>query len=361
MGGVGAGRPDRSPTAGIDRLRGNLLAQIRAQDAPRVASWADHPGCGLVLTGRAGLDTAVELRASGFSQPLLVDAARYVRNASRPAWRRTDCSPAWISWQRQAGVTVPLTDSGYIGHGASDRLRAVLRQAERLGDDVVAVLPLHSAWLVDDIERLVTEVIAANRPVALVVEHQADPLGVPAVVAGLARLLALPVPVLLLRGDVSALGALCWGARTVAVGIRPALRELFGRDRPADALFVPRLLRFLDTDEFEAAALADPLSPSWRCHCTLCEGVELTWLCTVDDHTAADAHAISALRQLREQLLGASTRSSRRRDAWLLHCAAAARAHAELGDALFGLGDPPALTAWPSADRVSPDHTVRRT
>ncbi|HEY0639617.1 MAG TPA: hypothetical protein VGD67_18370, partial [Pseudonocardiaceae bacterium] len=255
---------------GLRDLRGSLLVQASPDDAAQIAPWADRPGGGLVLTGRDGLAAARELLASGVRCPVLVDAARYMQVRTH---RRSQLSESWIDWQRSAGLPVALTDSGYVGQGDGDGLCSVLTQAAAFGPGVVAVLPLHASWLVDDIDRLCAEVAAAEIPVALVVEHNADPLGHLPMVDGLLRLLMLGVPVMLLRADVSAVGVLCFGGHAVAVGLRESMRRGPTRrprqDRPG--VLVPQLLRFV-----ESQRLAGPGAAAlWHCDCEVCADPDL--------------------------------------------------------------------------------------
>jgi hypothetical protein len=107
------------------------------------------------------------------------------------------------------------------------------------------VLPLDARWFAAPpvYEALAREINKYDVPVAVVIEHESDPFGVRYVVTGFLELLdAVRVPVLLLRSDVSALGALCHGAHAAAIGTTSALRHLYptypttadrcGRERP---------------------------------------------------------------------------------------------------------------------------------
>jgi len=335
--------------SGLRRLRGTLLTQAEPADATRVASWADRPGAGLVLTGRDGLATAQRLLDGGFGRPVLVDAARYRRSRMRPDSR---LSQSWVDWQRAAGLPAALTDTGYIGQHDGEALCSVLDQAACLGPGVVAVLPLHASWLVDDIERLCAEVAAVELPIALVIESSGDPFAVSAIVDGLLRLLLLGQPVIVLRADVSAVGMLCFGGYAVAVGLRESLRHgpvRLGRaDQPA--VLVPQLLRFVELDRLDGAMMADPVSQLWRCDCEVCAGTELSWLgLTGGLHEAADAHAIASLQLLRDAALASGSGSSQCQDAWARRCATAIRRHTELSAVLYGLPPQPSLDVWVAA------------
>lgn len=343
---------DDEPRSGLRALRGSLLVQTEPANGIQVASWADQPGGGLVLTGRDGLAAAQKVLSDGFGGPLLVDAERYLRHRAHPGSR---LSTSWIDWQHSAGLPVALTDSAYIGPGDTDALRLVLAQAADLGPNVMAVLPLHASWLVDDIDQLCTEVSAAEVPVALVIEYGADPLGLASIVDGLLRLLLLGIPVTVLRADVSALGLLCFGGYAVAVGLRPNLRCQPPRRPRATppAVLVPQLLRFLDQRQLDAIMLADPQSGAQLlgCGCDVCGGTQPDWLDVSTD--LADAHAISALLRLREAALAPGAGSMRCQDGWALRCVAATRRHHQLAEILYGLSPQPALDTWAAAAGVA--------
>jgi hypothetical protein len=335
--------------SGLRRLRGAVLTQAEPADAARVAGWADRPGGGLVLTGRDGLAAAKRLVEEGFGRPVLVDAARYRRGRVRPDSR---LSRSWIDWQRSAGLPAALTDTAYIGQHDGDALCSVLDQAACLGPGVVAVLPLHASWLVDDIERLCAEVAAVELPIALVIESGGDPFGVSAIVDGLLRLLLLGQPVIVLRADVSALGLLCFGGYAVAVGLRESMRRGPVRRHRGDppSVLVPQLLRFVELDRLDAAMMADPDGQLWRCDCEVCSGTELSWLgLTGGLPEAADSHAIAALQLLRDTALVTGAGSTQCQDGWARRCTTAVRRHAELAASVYGLPPQPALDVWVTA------------
>ncbi|WP_327009373.1 hypothetical protein OHA72_20300 [Dactylosporangium sp. NBC_01737] len=209
---------------------GTLLVHCSANQALRCAPIAGRPGAGLVISpyqrDEAGLlaTAAYLLRQRRFEAPLLLDAARYAGQARLPA--SAPFNPRWLRRQRELGVPV-LTDSGYVDSGDEPGLAGILHRAAVL-PDTIAVLPLHPTWLQDRLHRTVLtgHIRAAGAPVALVLEANRDPFALPGVVDGLLAVLGCGVPTLLLRCDVSALGALCHGAQAAAVGTVAGLRHL---------------------------------------------------------------------------------------------------------------------------------------
>ncbi|MQY07249.1 hypothetical protein ACRB68_53490 [Actinomadura sp. RB68] len=237
---------------------------------------------------------------------------------------------SWLEQQYAAGATVLLTDSGYIGRGDEPALDAILSQAafyqrERAGEATVwAVLPLHQSWLREHVSILTGYLRQYRTPVALVLEHASDPLGTQIAVQGLMQILAVPVPVALLCTDVSALGALAFGAVFAAVGVRTSLRHLYPQDagggRPTGVVsaLVDPVLSIVSTNKIAAAYAADPDNQVWQCYCEHCHGRDLTWLATAGQ-VQANHHSFTALLARREEL-ESIPRGERRRGWWQNRC-----------------------------------------
>ncbi|MEN3360121.1 MAG: hypothetical protein V7637_4103 [Mycobacteriales bacterium] len=342
-------------------LTGTLLVQCTPAEAVPVAAVADRPGAGLVLTrritdrnGAAAAEAIRRLRDSGYRWPMLLDFGRYagpVRTlASGPF------SLDWIATQRRLRLPV-LTDSGYVAGDDLLGLTSILDRARLLGD-VIAVLPLHPSWLSQRGRRayLLDRIEQAGVPVAIVVEHSKDPLGVQGVLAGLLELLTLPIPVLLLRGDTSALGALCFGAMSAAVGTTASLRHLFpmprapGRPRPAEvAAVVKQCLAFVGVDRIAAASQAEPDDPMWTCGCGTCKQRTLDWLATLAARTvrerAAFTHSVEVLLDLRDELCRPASPADRQAS-WLAHLANADCRYDQVDADSGALARPGFLGAW---------------
>ncbi|WP_141996447.1 hypothetical protein [Amycolatopsis cihanbeyliensis] len=211
----------------LEQLAGRLLVQCSLSTADAVGEIADEYGAGIVLTGSSPESTVRRLRDQGFSGPILCDANRY--SGRRRVSAGSGTHPAWCRRQRELDL-LPLTDSGYLAPRNVAGLRAILRAAAREPAPVVAVLPMAARWFATAAvcDALVREINHYGVPVALVLEHASDPFGVQYLVRGVLRLLdSALVPVLLLRCDVSAVGALCHGAHAAAVGATSTLRHLY--------------------------------------------------------------------------------------------------------------------------------------
>ena len=339
-------------------LESALLVQCAPGQALRAAELADRAGGGLVISGPTSAAQASALRQQGAAFPILCDAQRYT--GSRRAFASADFSPQWLAVQRGLGGPV-LTDSGYVAKRDVTGLRSILRRALPLGDDVFATLPLHADWLKDqqDREVLLHEVSFARVPVAVALEHSADPLGVQQVLRGLLALLATDVPVLLLRSDVSAIGALCHGAHAAAIGTTTALRHIYplpkpgaggGGRRAGVAVFVPHCLSYLGADKVAGAVQRTPdLSHLWACGCTACGGRAMDHFATTTEPARTDLafrHSIELLHQLRDEFFAPHLTDADRTLAWHERCEAAAAHHAEIAVELFGWRPPPFLNAW---------------
>jgi hypothetical protein len=304
----------------VDIEHGSLFVQCLASQAFRAAPIADRRGGGLVVTAQRrdlhdALSVAEYLMRSStpYRGPILLDAARYAGENRLPA--SAPFNPRWRRRQRDLGLPV-LTDSGYLAAADGDGLRLILRNAAT-ADDTIALLPLHLSWLTDPAMRRMLRYTVRQYgvPVALVLESKRDPFAAQGAVDGLVELLDAGPPVLLLRSDVSALGALCAGAMAAAVGTTGSLRHLYPRDdvsrrplRTAKTSVVFRAtLSYKWVSSIARARHRHPGEPIWACECEVCEGRPVDWLNEVDEQQrdyAAFRHSMHVLFQLRDELNG---------------------------------------------------------
>ncbi|GAB3971562.1 hypothetical protein V1634_08770 [Plantactinospora veratri] len=355
-------QPLRSPFRTIEGLGRTLLAQCGIADIDDVRRVVNRPGTGLVVTAYQGnlagiYHWARYLVEKGYDRPLLLDANRYGGNGRLPA--ATPFNPDWLARQRDLGLPV-LTDSGYVGPDDLDGLVAILGRTAMI-DDAIALLPLHLSWLRMPGARdaLLRQVRAFAVPIALVVEHQADPFGVRGVVDGLIELLNCEVPLLVLRCDISALGALCCGAVAAAVGTRAALRHLYPmvptqsrrrRSPPAPSVVVSGCLSYKRLSTVARTKRQHPDSNLWWCGCSTCEGRDLDWILHRPEwmrEKLSFQHSLDAVLELREQLVGPDPRQDPL--TWRARCANAAYRRREVG------WEPlPALDRWQEAIGLPP-------
>lgn len=332
-----------------DLLAGRLLVQATARDldVPRLA---DREGSGLVFSGEGAIAAARATRRRGFGRPVLVDRRRYAGNSRVRG--TAPLSSRWLADQRDLDVAAVLTDSGYIGAGDEQALTSVLGQAAAAGGEVTAVLPLHMRWLRQDLKKLIFEIVHHEVPVALVLEHPKDPLGTRVAVSGLVELLRTEASVALLGGDVSALGAIAFGARWAAVGMRTNLRHLYPRTHPdrgwhpsgARSALVDAALSIVTVDRILAAWAAAPDAAVWRCPCGTCHERTLDWLQTASE-VETNAHTFELLLDRRDELV--RTEPGRpREEYWRERCRHALHLYDELGLEELGWDPPAFLRAW---------------
>ncbi len=345
------------PAAAVP-VAGCLLVQVAARESLDVLRLADRPGSGIVFTGAGAVEALHAARRQGFARPLLADRRRYA-GAARTRGTAPFAS-SWLAGQRAADVPAVLTDSGYIGDGDLEALRAVLRQAAGAGPDVTAVLPLHQHWLRKDRRTLIAEVIDHAVPIAVVLEHRGDPLAAPAAVKGVADLLHAVPSVALLGSGVGAVAALASGARWAAVGVRPSLRQLppvtseeqaaprktRWRPAPAEIIAAP-VLSFAPVTDVVRAYQATPANPAWACGCPSCHGRTPQWLGSAPAFDA-NAHTFGVLLGEADRLRGYEPGPAMQR-AWRERCDEALSRYSELGLAALGWDPPRLASAWASS------------
>lgn len=207
-----------------------------------------------------------------------------------------------------------MGDPGYAGSLAD--VASVLGQGRSLPARTIVPLAIPHQLLREDAPTLLALVNDQDKPVALILEHENDPFGTAGVVAGLVHVLhGAQVPVLLLRTDTSALGAISHGAAVGAVGAHSSLRHVFpikdatGGHPEHLAFVVPELLTYVLGDRFLKAYLAHPGLPAWQCGCWFCYGRALTWIPAHSQPKArAFQHSIAAIADLGVQLRANLTR-----------------------------------------------------
>jgi hypothetical protein len=283
----------------------------------------------------------------------MLDASHYSGKARKTGDAGVD--DAWIRRQHNDGVRYALTDSGYIPAHDTHSLNRILHQTAtindrlRRGKGIVAALPIAVEWLTQDAERLKRAIETHQTPVALMIEHEKDPLALKHATTGLAHVLQAPVTVGLLRCDVSVLGALAYGAAMVAVGDSSALRHFFpskgggGGYIPGTSVLVPKMLGFYRQDKLANAIEDNPDDKAWRCDCHVCNGRNLKWIAeSADPHKNAFAHSAAAIAQLANELFVNRGDSTARHTAWHDAVTQADEAHQEA----TGWKPPVAFKRW---------------
>ena len=254
---------------GLLTLTDRLLIQVEPVDVLSHAAVTGQPGTGLVVSGEDALKLIQYLQGRRYSEALLPDRQRYKGKNRKLACQPFD--PDWIIWQRRMGLPVIIPDAGYIAEHDLRGLRLVLRRSAEI-PGAVALLALANWWMNGEGLRLLQEELReADLPVALVLEHRDDPLGVFRILQGVMSLLRAGVTMLMLRCDVSAIGLIAHGAVTAAYGSRTSLRHLYpvsngggGNNNARESAFWPTGTALHYRDLLYDAVTASPASPGWN-------------------------------------------------------------------------------------------------
>jgi hypothetical protein len=311
----------------VDDLLRRLLVQCSPEQAATASDIAARYHSGLVLTGSKPRGTVRHLRRTGYTGPILCDAGRYTGSHSLRAG--AGLRRAWTTEQHDLGL-VALTDSGFLAPGDWPGLHRLLADARGHPAPVVVMLPLGAGWFAVPawIDRLVATLNTARLPVAVAIVG--DSFAARYVTRGLVRLLAVTVPILVLRSDIGALGAVCHGAHAGALATTSGLfvPALLGHHRPAV------LARIVDR--------TPDLADRWPCGCPECAG-------TVPGDLSPDGiyrHSLYAQLTLGDRLLSGTHDVSALIRTWRVQCDQALSLHDEIAALMPPWPVPPALRWW---------------
>jgi hypothetical protein len=321
---------------------------------------------GAVVPGKNGAKLAAK------TPGVLVDPAAY---APQP---KADSEPLfdydeWLMRQRAAGVPLILTDTPRIQNGDRSSLQKALQRWALIDEPTLVVLPIEPWWLRAGLSWLSEEVRAAGRPVAIVLLHQYNGLDTGGAVAGLLTFIAAvePLPVVLLRCDVSAIGAVAHRAFAGFVGwsanarhgplpIRQPGRAGAGERDESPSVFVPALNGYFKASRLPALARNRRLEVL-RCDDPVCGGESLLRIAERSEvdlragRMLACQHSLASTEQLAHRVFSAAEP----RDAWWETCRAGAKLSASLAESGVSLPLPRWLRQW--LELGSPSHdSVRR-
>lgn len=306
-------------------------------------------------------------RLAGKVPSVLIDPAMYEASPKESQEPLLPCDE-WLERQRAAGAPLLLTDTGRIRRGDREALRKALGRWETLDEPTLVVLPVESWWLRGGLACLAEEVRAAGRPVGLVLLDHYNALDTAGAISGLLTFLSAvgKLPIVMLRCDVSAVGAVAHGAFAGFAGMSASARHgplpmrrisETDADRERDdspAVLVPALHDYHKASKLPALAHGE--SDVTRCDYSCCRGESLlrvTRLYEVDVAAAraqAYIHNIAAHEHIARRVLGAEEP----KDAWWESCKAGADTMVSLIEAGVSLSVPRWLRQW--LEVGSPSH-----
>lgn len=317
-------RPNPPPVGMSRGVYPYLGGSIRAEELRSIMRTSG----GAVVAGKQGARLAAEIRG------IVVDPAVYDPRADAGPDALFDCDE-WLMRQQAAGVPFLLTDTPRIRNRDRSELRKALARWEMLDELTLVVLPIENWWLREGLSILTEEVRTAGRPVAIVLLHRYNGLDAVGAIGGLLTFIGAvrPLPVVLLRCDISAVGAVAYGAFAGYVGWSAATRHgPLPMRRPEDAeadrdrdespgVFVPALHDYFKASKLPAFA-GDRRLGELRCDDPVCRGnslLRVAQLSEVDLQNArilAYHHNVASTEQIARRVLFADEP----RDAWWEAC-----------------------------------------
>jgi hypothetical protein len=363
------------------QLANRALVYLRPEKLSAVLPWVD-PGCsGMILAGREWEGAMHLLRALGASFPVVADPEGYRRHTAtveEPFWLpgAGGLLPATLQEvldaQLRAGAVTALTPTGYIPAAGTDELKAAIRQFTKLGEvDAIFVAPLDISLLGGSYFPQTAAILAElERPVALVLGCQGNPLDQRKEIITNLRALAHRIPLAPIRTDLVGLDLSCQGAVFTAIGTGGSLRHTVDpaeKDKArvrgtAPSVLWPELLTIYKGSTIaEFFGAREHLAPV--CNCGVCGGRRITRFLRREQQDEAISHGIASWLPLAARLLTAGTMRARA-ETWKETCRDAVEQHQAQLDRLQridGLRLEPAvrrwsaLPAWPDAQPPRPE------
>lgn len=325
--------------------------------------------------GYAAVSGSSGVRLAGKVEDTIADPALYAPRATGRDEQHFQLFhyDEWLERQRQADAPILLTDSARIQRRDREALRAALGRWRDVGDPTLAVLPVETWWLKGGLPCLIEEARAARRPVALVLHHHYNGLDDAGAVAGLVAFMSAleGVPVVLMRCDVSGVGAVAHGGRAAFIGLSAANRHgPMPRGKPKDsdgmddpdlspAVFVPALHDYVKASRLPSIS-RDEDAGILSCHDRHCRGASLLRLARLSE-TDLPAARVQAYRHnlaSHERVAQSVFNSDEPKDAWWELCKSGADTAASLIERGVSLSVSRWLRQWlelgsPAHDPVS--------
>jgi hypothetical protein len=214
--------------------------------------------------------------------------------------------------------------------------------------DVFAVTVLSDFWLTEGSRDLLGALDTARVPLAVVLAGSRDVLSDPRALQTYLQIIEVSPQFIALRGDVSAIGAMCFGARFGVVGTRSSVRHIFlpvrkpkGRIPSINSAFFSRTMTWINVEKLDA--LDD--EGDFDCPCDVCGGLSILRFADEVMRDDLAAHNIAAVNRIARNLMAAPP--VQRPSEWVRCCDDALAAGRDLtGQFGLQLGQPAALKAW---------------
>lgn len=311
------------------------------------------------------------IRLAAGRRNVLVDPAVYARYGKEAPDTLFD-TDEWLDRQLAANVPMLLTDSTRIRRTDRAELGKALSRWESVARPTLVVLPIEAWWLTIGLQALIDDVRSAGRPVGVVLLHHFNALDGAGAVAGLLSFIdaVRPIPVVLLRSDVSTVGFVAHGAHAGFVGASSTtrhgplpMRRNEGGDEPdpTPSIFVPTLHSYIKASKLPAIARsadADVL----KCHDDFCSGRSLLRIAALSEarlheaRTEAACHELASMRALSASVLNSADPIAM----WRLRCQSGVDTIAELAERSVMLDVKPWLHQWLDLGTTSRDPVTAR-
>ena len=268
------------------------------------ARFAANLADAITIAGPKGPNAVTLLRDAGVEAPILFDGTGYKPDVSLAA-------DTWVSWQLRVGVSCPLLPGVFLPWDKDDcsSFTGAVRKQSRIATDLDAtmLLAIDVRWIAKQTDLVVDTLQSANRPVALVLAHRADPLAIGGAVAGLRRAASRVEGLTVLRSDHGAIGALAFGADHASIGLTTTTRHfataaMIARRRPGSLarVFVRPLLDWFLADSIAGWTAA---GNDIICDLPCCNGLSLDRF--IDADLDVNRHNMNALADFAEYVLNA--------------------------------------------------------
>jgi hypothetical protein len=291
----------------------------------------------VIVPGKQGAKLATEIPG------VLVDPAVYAPQAETRPEPLFDYDE-WLTRQQAAGVPLILTDTPRIRNNDVSALQKALARWDTIDEPTLVVLPLEPWWLrrQQGLPHLIEEVRSAARPIALVLLHQYNGLDIKGAVAGLLEFISAvrPLPVVLLRSDISAIGAVAhqafagfvgWSANTRHGPLPMPMPKSDDERDESPSVLVPALNDYLKTSKLPVfARIRRP--EVLRCDDRECRGDSLLRIADLSETDLRDGRMLACLHNLAstEQLARRVFAAEDPRESWWEACNAGAKTIASL-------------------------------